>query len=139
MAERREDGDRFSCLRDYEPGESVHKVDWKKSARLDELVVKEFDRAETRRVRVWFAPGRAGDVERGLEVTASVLVWLFTRQIPFALTCGGWAQPVCDLSAAQLREALVQLAVYDADSGSPSGAQADAGIVIDADGRIHIP
>lgn len=136
--ERREEGDRFSCLREYEPGEPIHKVDWKKSARLDELVVKEFDRAETRRVRVSFLPGRSQDLERGLEVAASVLVWLFDRQFPFALDCGDWSQPVFDHSPAHLRQALLQLAIYDTPGQTPSHEDRDRGIVIDADGQLHI-
>jgi uncharacterized protein (DUF58 family) len=138
LRERREDGDRFSYLREYEPGMPLRKVDWKKSAKLDELYVKEFDRAETRRVAVRFEPGRAVDYEPGLEVTASVLVWLFNHQVPFALAVGDLVQQRFDDAPSHLREGLTALALFESAGNPAEFDEGDRGITIDADGRFHI-
>lgn len=43
--ERTAGGDDFAGLRDYHPGDPIRHVAWKASARLDHLLVREFDRA----------------------------------------------------------------------------------------------
>ncbi|MEA3292777.1 MAG: DUF58 domain-containing protein, partial [Pseudomonadota bacterium] len=59
-------GDEFDRLRPYQPGDPVRHIAWKKQARNDELVVKQFQLSTaSEQVFSWYAlPG--GDVETRL-------------------------------------------------------------------------
>ncbi len=55
-AQRRGQGDDLFRLRKYVPGDHVHHVHWKTSAKLGELMVRELGEAEEERLTVGFVP-----------------------------------------------------------------------------------
>ena len=128
----------FSTLRELEPGEALRRVDWKKSAKSEDIFVKEFDRPESRRVAVVFRPQDAHDFEAGLECAASILVWLHRQRVPFALFASPTAEPGFSADADRLRRALTELALYQNPIDLPEPAGAHRIVEVEADGRFRI-
>ncbi len=136
--EKTGDGDAFAYIREYVEGEPIRRVDWKKSARLDSLYVKEFDQRETRSVAVRFYPDGADDFEPGLETTASVLIWLFTQGVPFNLSAGQPLDPGYGASLGRLQRGLRTLALYKAARPTPHPSGSQRVIEVNGHGDIHI-
>lgn len=139
VRERHGEGDAFSYLREYVDGEARKRIEWKKSARLDDLYVKEFDHPENLRVAVVFDPGKSPAYEYGLETAASLIVWLYKHGVPFSLAAGDWTSPDYSSSYRGLANALSVLALYNKPvypSMTPDNAERI--IMVNADGRYSI-
>ena len=55
-AQRRGQGDEFFRLREYVPGDHLHHIHWKTSAKLDDMMIRELGEDEEERLCVGFAP-----------------------------------------------------------------------------------
>lgn len=83
-----EDPTRVSGVRDYVPGDSVWRIHWTASARLDRLVVKQYQRGLSRDTLVCLDLGldgyelhwRSRAVETAIEVAASVAYHVIMRE-----------------------------------------------------------
>ncbi len=113
QSDRRGEGDAICCVREYNKGDPLRRIDWKKSAYLDELFVKEYEENDSRRVAVLFDPQGGKNHERGLETAASLLLWLYTHRLPFYLA-GSLSLEHYDHRPGHLRQALSWLARYSA-------------------------
>ena len=88
-------GDDLHSLRDYQPQDDMRHIDWKATARLRQLVVREFTEEEERRVHVVFdtrlkldEPAAAARFERGVGHAASVVSHFTDERAELALTLG---------------------------------------------------
>ncbi len=136
--DRGDDGDSFSYLKEYEKGTPLRKIDWKKSARSEDLFTKEFERRESRKIAVSFRPNPEEDFEPGLITAASILVWLYRHDVPFKLLAD--LQPDRGYSAtpARLRRSLRTLALYDKPLRPALPQNADRIIEVFGNGRHRI-
>jgi len=55
-AQRRGQGDEFFRLREYVPGDHIHHIHWKTSAKLDDMMIRELGEDEEERFCLGFAP-----------------------------------------------------------------------------------
>jgi uncharacterized protein (DUF58 family) len=105
-----EPGDDFSGVRAYQPGESLHHVDWKAFARGRPLSVKQFTGGSGH--ELWLDAAEMGRLP--LEARLSQLaLWIVNAEkadIPYALRLGRTTLPL-GLGAAHSRRALESLAV----------------------------
>lgn len=92
---RRGAGHDLHGLRDYRPQDDMRHIDWKATARLRQLVVREFTEEEERRVHVAFDTRvRAGEdeagarFERGVSIAASLVSHFTDERAELALTLG---------------------------------------------------
>ena len=83
----RGDGDEFFALREYMPGDDVRKINWRASARLNTLIVKELE-PDTARYIAILLDNRAYDIEdfnvlfeEAVETAASLAVTLLNQQL----------------------------------------------------------
>jgi uncharacterized protein (DUF58 family) len=88
----RGDGDEFFALREYMPGDDVRKINWRASARLNTLIVKELEPDTSRYVSI-LLDNRACDIEGfeelfedAVETAASLAVTLLHQQLRVGLT-----------------------------------------------------
>ncbi len=79
------DGDTLSFVRDYRPGEPSRRIDWRKSAKTPNLMAKEFEREQTRRVLVIFDPEGQTRHEAGLSTATGILLKLEEWGIEYGL------------------------------------------------------
>ncbi|MCP4643788.1 MAG: DUF58 domain-containing protein [bacterium] len=86
------DGDDFFSLREYQPGDDLRYVAWRVSARLGELMVREFDQQANKSVLFAFdsrydsgIDGFEEHFEKTIEVLASLAVTLLNRRYHVAL------------------------------------------------------
>ena len=113
--ESEEEGDNFAYLREYEKGEPLRKIDWKKSARQDDLYIKEFVAPKTRKVTVVFNKQDSRYYETGLSVAASIIVFLNRKAVPFRLFAGDKTLKGFGHGHDRLIEALSILALYQGE------------------------
>ena len=116
-AERKGEGDEFFRLREYVPGDHPHHVHWKTSARLDELMVREFVAQNDARYCVLFVPvlpsnRDASDFELLVSSAASVVVHLKAAGAPYRFVQGEHAWPLRS-SSTHTTEILTHLASVD--------------------------
>lgn len=93
-----EDPLRVSGLREFRPGDSLRRVDWKATARLGELTSRIYDPAATRQVyvllnidtltHVWEGYLKE-DLERSVSTAASVAVWAAGQRYAVGLLANG--------------------------------------------------
>ena len=91
----RGDGDEFFALREYMPGDDVRKINWRASARMNTLIVKELE-PDTSRYAVLILDNRTyGELEdyddrfeQAVEIIASLAVTLLQQQLRVAIVCG---------------------------------------------------
>ena len=105
------EGDTLSFVRDYRPGEPSRRIDWRKSAKTTNLMAKEFEREQTRRVLVIFDPEEQSTFEAGLCSATGILLRLEEWGIDYALCLN--ADPVSfNRGRHHLHQALGRLARY---------------------------
>lgn len=92
---RRGAGHDLHSLRDYQPQDDMRHIDWKATARLRQLVVREFTEEEERRVHIAFdtriAPGAdesGARFEDGVAKAASLVAHFTDERAELALTLG---------------------------------------------------
>ncbi|MBN2308610.1 MAG: DUF58 domain-containing protein [Candidatus Hydrogenedentes bacterium] len=113
------DGDEYFSLREYEPGDDLRYVAWRASARLGNLMVKEFEQ-ETSRSVLLVLDSRRDDLEgfeerfeEAIELVASLAVTLLNRHYSVSLlTASGGLN--ADEGKAQALKVLDFLARLDA-------------------------
>jgi uncharacterized protein (DUF58 family) len=92
-----EDPSRFFGVRDYQPGDSLRRVNWKSSARTDQLLVKRFQPAIALNTLVvlnlntedYALRSRVLASEMGIVVAASIVVHLAEKRQPVGLAVLG--------------------------------------------------
>ncbi|MFQ5817230.1 MAG: DUF58 domain-containing protein [Terriglobia bacterium] len=79
------------AIRDYQPTDTARSVDWKASAKTQQLKVREFTREDERRVELVFDPFLPADARRGSPESESAEDWAerFERGVTFC-ACLAW-------------------------------------------------
>jgi uncharacterized protein (DUF58 family) len=99
-----EDPSRIRGVRDYQPGDSPRRMDWKTSARLGKLQVRRFEPAIALETAIFLNMDRAAyppacrfeAPELGVVIAASAAVHLVGKQQAVALACNG-LDPLADV------------------------------------------
>ena len=114
--------DDFTDLREYQPGDPVKHILWRRYARSDELVLKEY--AGFVEPRAWFEYERAqGDMEQRLSILTGWVLQAKQRQQEFGLRLPGLViEP--GVGEAHAAEALEVLALF----GTSAAATKPAGL-----------
>jgi uncharacterized protein (DUF58 family) len=112
-AAHRGEGDHFHGLREYQPGDALHAIAWRTSARHEKLYsrVMESPREEACELN-WYLMG-SGDPEEKLSILTAWILQGERRQIPYSLEMPGVAVPA-DLGAEHRDACLETLALYKA-------------------------
>lgn len=125
-ARRRGAGEEFYRLRGYVPGDHLHRVHWRTSAKLGELTVRELgDDGEERYVVAFEPVGEEGaDFEILVSATASIVAHLVSEGISFRFVAEGWPS-VAEVSRDHARDVLEHLALVRPRSERPAGLLRD--------------
>jgi uncharacterized protein (DUF58 family) len=102
-------------VREYNSGDNFHHIHWKASAKLGNLMVREFAGGRQRRFTVVFDNTVGGDddtFEKTVSAVASLVVHLSSHGLPFQLVTGDEVFPH-DFSLEHLRGVLTHLAVVE--------------------------
>lgn len=113
-AQRRGQGDEFFRLREYVPGDHVHHIHWKTSAKLNDMMVREFGKDEEERVCLGFSPvfaneEDASEFEHLVSAAASLAAHLAKAGVRFRFVSDNIDLPPSS-SRAHVREVLSYLA-----------------------------
>lgn len=95
------DGDEFFALREYMPGDDVRKINWRASARMNTLIVKDLE-PDMSRCAILLLDNRIYEdledyedrFEESVEIVASLAVTLLQQQLRVALVCGSGVVPL---------------------------------------------
>jgi len=129
-ARRGAGGHDLHSLRDYQPQDDMRHIDWKASARVERLIVREFTAEDERRVHIAFdtrVPPRTSEkefaarFERGVTLAASLVAHFIDERAEVRLTLGD-EQSRYGTGSEQLYESLRRLALV-----APSLKPADHG------------
>ena len=123
------DRDEFDHLREYTPGDPLRDVDWKSSAKRDDLIVKEFGSDADAEAVTMVAGATDGHADEMAEAAASVGMVLLDADVPLSVATpdGATEVPPGDRTAL-----LERLAV--ATAGPMPEREADVAVTADADG-----
>jgi uncharacterized protein (DUF58 family) len=107
-------GEEFYRLRSYVPGDLLHHVHWKSSAKLGQLTVRELGHDHDENYVVTFEPvGEEGaDFERLVSATASLVAHLSKGEASFRFLGDGWHSR-SRLVPSRVREVMAYLAVVE--------------------------
>jgi len=108
-----EDPTRIQGVRDYQPGDSLRRMDWKTSARLGALQVRRFEPAISLETAIFLnldssdydQPHRSQATELGIVIAASVAVHVVEKRQAVSLTTNG-LDPLAEAEAADVTPAL---------------------------------
>lgn len=135
----KEEGSAISHLKEYADGEPVKRIDWKKSAQLDNLFIKEFEQPNRREIDVVLSLTNERFYEAGLEKAASLLLWLEERSIPYALYAGAFRHEKPALGYRHLHEGLRALALMEGEQTTTPPPKLERGrIEVIANGEHRI-
>lgn len=104
----------FRSAREYQPGDVLRNIHWRRSARESRLMVKEYDPSLGSQVTVLFngassyGAGRESTLEYAIKLAASIARAAFARGDPFRLL-----SPDLDATFANWQETLVYLARFE--------------------------
>ncbi len=96
-AERRGTGHELHSLREYQPRDDMRHIDWKATARLKRLIVREFTAEDERRVHIALDDFVEADddleararFEQAVTLAASLVAHFIDERAEVRLTCGG--------------------------------------------------
>ena len=128
-----DDRGEFDSLREYVPGDPLRDVDWKASAKREELVVSEFAAREEKDGISIVAGAAPGQADAMATATASVALWLLESGVEIDLATPGGR--LSDVSPGEDEEVLALLA--RAGGGRVGSARRNAADVLvraEADG-----
>jgi uncharacterized protein (DUF58 family) len=127
--ERARERDEFDRLREYERGDALRDVNWKSSAKREELVVTEFaTQSRTRAVSV-SAGSRLGYGDEMAEATASICAALVDVGVPVSLTTPSGDVETRRGGFTRLLEHLARI-----DGGEPPESDADVTVYATSSG-----
>lgn len=133
-------GQDLLALRDYQPNDDLRRVDWKATARVRRLIVREFAAEDEKRVTVVFdtrlrpsekekrktlrerieeeqkgvrTSSMSKRFEKGVSLTASLLTYFTEEKGEICLTLGSEEEPEFGIGVAHLNEILRRLATVE--------------------------
>jgi uncharacterized protein (DUF58 family) len=114
-------------VRDYVPGDRLHRIHWKATARGQGLKVKEFEHRTTNDFlfvldrREWSYGGRRELFERAVSLTASLIAYAIDRRFSAGLVSCGKKRAVLPLGRSQdhMLRLFEHLATVEADGKEP--------------------
>ena len=114
------------AIRDYAETDSARHVDWKATAKAQQLKVREFTREDERRLVLVFDSGMAGtdpqalaQFERGVNFCACLAWHFFEIDAQMQFIAGGFQTPMAPAGEI-IYPVLEKLAVVEPEAGSPS-------------------
>lgn len=110
----RRPGDEFYRLREYVPGDHIHHIHWRTSAKLDRMMVRELAEDEQERLAIGFVPLLAderdpGEFEVLVSAAASLVSQVSSSGSPFRFLSEAFEWPPAD-ALEQARRVLAYLA-----------------------------
>ena len=92
-AARRGEGEHFHGLREYQPGDPLHQIAWRTSARHEKLYSRQMESPSEEACELnWYLMG-SGDTEEKLSILTAWILRAERRQIPYSLEMPGAALP----------------------------------------------
>ena len=137
-AEGQGDGDLVSHVREWEEGEPLRNIDWKKSARLNRFIARAFQQQTRAQVLVRFTP-TGKTYEPGLALAAGLLRELDAGGVRYALQAGNYFSRV-GAGQGHLEQLQMTLALFEQfnDQAATSPIHLSTVIEVHDTGRYHI-
>lgn len=130
----RGDGDEFFALREYVPGDDVRKINWRATARMNTLIVKDLEPDMSRSAVLILDHRRYPDLdayeerfEEAVEILASLAVTMIQQQLRVAVVCGEKTVPLGEGSGQILKVLDFLARVVPEDDPKPPNFDAAEG------------